>query len=211
MVPTKCDAFWPKFFYRWYDLETSWQLDVQCEAQNKFLCGSNCHYWNWIQGNSEWFKKYFFNCEAVLQVCLSVIMSIMKILSQISPGQPSPGCNNLVWLHHLNRYLINKFNMFEFIFLANHKKSDKKIWKPNWISNCKQALQGQPWQTGFFELALRDRNMQVRFFWKMFLESWDLRNFASATSFYEMHHVRHLRPNLQKFLVPYWILKYYQF
>ena len=25
-------------------------------------------------------------------------------------------------------------------------------------------LQGQSWQTGFFELALRDINMQVRFF-----------------------------------------------
>ena len=33
------------------------------------------------------------------------------------------------------------------------------------------VLQGQPRQTVFFELALRDRNMQVRFFWKMFLES----------------------------------------
>ncbi len=27
-----------------------------------------------------------------------------------------------------------------------------------------ELLQGQSWQTGFFELALRDRNMQVRFF-----------------------------------------------
>ena len=44
-------------------------------------------------------------------------------------------------------------------------------------------LQGQSRQTGFFELALRDRNMQVRFFWKVFLKSWDLRNFASAPVF----------------------------
>ena len=38
---------------------------------------------------------------------------------------------------------------------------------------CAQLLlvvQGQSRQTGFFELALRDRNMQVRFFWKVFLE-----------------------------------------
>ena len=34
-----------------------------------------------------------------------------------------------------------------------------------------EVIQGQSRQTGFFELALRDRNMQVRFFWKMFLES----------------------------------------
>jgi hypothetical protein len=27
-----------------------------------------------------------------------------------------------------------------------------------------EHLQGQSWQTGFFELALRDRNMKVRFF-----------------------------------------------
>ena len=32
-------------------------------------------------------------------------------------------------------------------------------------------VQGQPTQTGFFELALRDRNMQVRVFWKVFLKS----------------------------------------
>ena len=51
----------------------------------------------------------------------------------------------------------------------------------------------------------------IRFFWKVFLKSWDLRNFASVTSFHEMHHVSHLRPNLQKYLVPYWILNYYEF
>ena len=27
-----------------------------------------------------------------------------------------------------------------------------------------ENIQGQSWQSGFFELALRDRNMQVRFF-----------------------------------------------
>ena len=32
-------------------------------------------------------------------------------------------------------------------------------------------LQGQSWQTGFLKLALRDRNMQVRFFWKVVLKS----------------------------------------
>ena len=40
--------------------------------------------------------------------------------------------------------------------------------------------------------------MDFRYFLKMVLKSWDLRNFASATSFYEMHHMLHLRPNLQK-------------
>ena len=32
-------------------------------------------------------------------------------------------------------------------------------------------IQGQSTQTGFFELALRYRNLQVRFFWKVFLKS----------------------------------------
>jgi hypothetical protein len=32
-------------------------------------------------------------------------------------------------------------------------------------------IQGQSMQTGLFELALRDRNMQVRFFWKVFSKS----------------------------------------
>ena len=65
-------------------------------------------------------------------------------------------------------------------------------------------LQGQSRQTGFLELALRDRHMQVRFFRKVFLESWDLRNFASATSFHEMHHVHHLQPNLQTYKKYFW-------
>ena len=81
-----------------------------------------------------------FNCEAVLQVCLSVIMSIMRIFSlisqgKVSQGQPSPGCNNLVWLHHLNnkqvqtclnlvsimsiwknlKLAINQLNLFELV------------------------------------------------------------------------------------------------
>ena len=33
-----------------------------------------------------------------------------------------------------------------------------------------QELQGQSWQTGFFELARRDRNMKVRFFWEVVLK-----------------------------------------
>ena len=35
------------------------------------------------------------------------------------------------------------------------------------ISEESNVLQGQSWQTGFFELALRDRNMEVRLFWKV--------------------------------------------
>ena len=58
-------------------------------------------------------------------------------------------------------------------------------------------LQGQSTQTVFYKLALRDRNMQVRFFWKVILKSWDLRNFASATSFCEIYTVRHLWSNLK--------------
>ena len=34
----------------------------------------------------------------------------------------------------------------------------------------KLSLQGQSWQTGFFELAWRDRNMKVRFYWKVVLK-----------------------------------------
>ena len=30
----------------------------------------------------------------------------------------------------------------------------------------------------FFELAPRDKNMKVRFFWKVVLKFWDLRNFG---------------------------------
>ena len=42
-----------------------------------------------------------------------------------------------------------------------------------------KLIQGQSRQTGFFELALIDRNMKVRFFWKVVLKFWNLRNFAS--------------------------------
>ena len=65
------------------------------------------------------------------------------------------------------------------------------------FDKSQSIVQGQSWQTVFFKLALRDRNMQVRFFWKVFLKSWDLRNFASATSFHEIYTVCHLRSNLQ--------------
>ena len=63
-------------------------------------------------------------------------------------------------------------------------------------------VQGPSWQTGFFHLALTDRNTQVRFCLKVVLKFWDLRNFASTTSFYEMHTVRHLQSNFQMSLVP---------
>ena len=56
-------------------------------------------------------------------------------------------------------------------------------------------IQGQSTQTVFSKLALRDRNMQVRFFWKVVLKSWDLRNFGTTTSFHEMYTVCHLQSN----------------
>ena len=68
---------------------------------------------------------------------------------------------------------------------------------PNNLIPTLSLIQGQSRQTGFFELALRDRNMQVRFIWKLLSKSRDLRNFASVTSFHEMYNVRHLWPNLQ--------------
>ena len=40
-------------------------------------------------------------------------------------------------------------------------------------------IQGQSTQTFFSKLALRDRNLQVRVFWKVILKSWDLRNFGT--------------------------------
>ena len=46
----------------------------------------------------------------------------------------------------------------------------KSEQKPDMVS-VPDVIQGQPRQTGFFELALRDRNMQVKFFWKVFLKS----------------------------------------
>ena len=54
----------------------------------------------------------------------------------------------------------------------------------------------------FFKLAMTGRNMQPRYFLKMVLKSWDLRNFASTNSFHEMHTVRHLQCNLQIYLGP---------
>ena len=33
------------------------------------------------------------------------------------------------------------------------------------------GLQGQPTQTGFFKLARRDRNMKLKFFWKVISKS----------------------------------------
>ena len=54
------------------------------------------------------------------------------------------------------------------------------------------------------EIALTDRNMQVRFFLKVVLKSRDLRNFASTTSFYEMYTVHHLWPNLQTCRLVFW-------
>ena len=47
------------------------------------------------------------------------------------------------------------------------------------------VLQGQSRQTVFFELALRDRNVQVRFCLKVVLKSWDAENFDTATCFHK--------------------------
>ena len=51
-------------------------------------------------------------------------------------------------------------------------------------------IQGQPTQTVFSKLALRDRNMQVRFFWKVLLKSLGLKNFGTTASFHEMYTVQ---------------------
>ena len=76
---------------------------------------------------------------------------------------------------------------------SSNKKTQKKM----------PVLQGQSWQTGFLELA---RNMQVRFFWKVVLKSWDLRNFATATSFHEIYTVKlFLKYKIQCFWV-FWCL-----
>ena len=40
-----------------------------------------------------------------------------------------------------------------------------------WPGALPQVLQGPSWQTGFFELGLRDRNIQVRFCLKIVLKS----------------------------------------
>ena len=39
------------------------------------------------------------------------------------------------------------------------------------IIEMTSGIQGQSWQTGFFELAQRDRIIKVRFFWKVGLKS----------------------------------------
>ena len=39
------------------------------------------------------------------------------------------------------------------------------------ILNFKFVIQGPSWQTGFFELAITDRNMQARYFMKTALKS----------------------------------------
>ena len=56
----------------------------------------------------------------------------------------------------------------------------------------KVLVQGQSRQTVFFELALRDRNLQVRFCLKVVLKSRDAGNFSTATCFHDMHTVRPL-------------------
>ena len=56
----------------------------------------------------------------------------------------------------------------------------------------------------FFKLAMTDRNMQARYFLKMDLKFWDLRHFASATSFHEMHTLTYLWSNLQTYKLLLW-------
>ena len=68
----------------------------------------------------------------------------------------------------------------------------------------KSLLQGQSWQTDFFVLALRDKNMQVRFCLKMVLKFRDLRNFAVTNSFYEIHAVHHLWSSLKTCRLCFW-------
>ena len=60
------------------------------------------------------------------------------------------------------------------------------------------VLQGQSWQNGYLnQLWEIEICMQVRFVWKVLLKFWDLRNFASSTSFHKMCNLHHLWPNWQ--------------
>ena len=81
------------------------------------------------------------------------------------------------------RYFCPDFNFQTHFFFASIDHQRKSIGPRKNVNRYYRRpsvlIQGQSWQTGFFELALRDRNMQVRFFWKVLLKSWDLRNFAS--------------------------------
>ena len=90
-----------------------------------------------------------------------------------------------------------QFSNTFFASIDHQRKSNGPKKVNRYFRRPSVLIQGQSWQTGFFELALRDRNVQVRFFWMVPLKSWDLRNFASATSFCEIYTVRHLRSNLQ--------------
>ena len=56
----------------------------------------------------------------------------------------------------------------------------------------------------YFELALTNRNRQVR----LFKVGFEILRFGK---FHEMHTVRHLLSNLGTSLVPYWILDYFEF
>ena len=49
----------------------------------------------------------------------------------------------------------------------------------------------------FFDLGMTHRNIKLRLFSKVDLESWDLRKFAGTTIFYEIHNVCHLQSNLE--------------
>ena len=49
-------------------------------------------------------------------------------------------------------------------FCAEEENNTVIKTETNNPEEMKPALQGQSWQTGFSKLALRDRNMQVRFF-----------------------------------------------
>ena len=64
---------------------------------------------------------------------------------------------------------------------------------PTFIFN--DLVQGQSWQTVIFELALTDRNMQVKFYFKEVLKSVDVGNFATPTCFHDMHTVPPLLDN----------------
>ena len=49
--------------------------------------------------------------------------------------------------------------------------------------NHRYIVQGPPWQSGYFKLALTDKNMQVRFCLKVSVYSWGWGIWVSSTSF----------------------------
>ena len=100
--------------------------------------------------------------------------------------------NNISSVMEFQRRWVLKSKIFSqestYLMEIFFKKSIDELWFIKKCQNC-TFIQGQSRQTAFFELALRDRNVQVRFCFKKVLKSWDAGNFATVTCFYDMHTV----------------------